>query len=129
MNFKCASVWPHRTFSKLEFSKRDIFKAPFSLFWTSQVAFKFFFDTALWCVLKKNWKISNPSSYFLWFWQYFGILWQDWISIFATTCHNLSYLWPKFRNLLCKLDFFYLKLNCNACFLSSHAELSSEKTK
>ena len=84
---------------------------------------------ALWCVLKKNWKISNPSSYFLWFWQYFGILWQDWISIFATTCHNLSYLWPKFRNLLCKLDFFYLKLNCNACFLSSHAELSSEKTK
>ena len=62
--------------------------------------------TALWCVLKQNWKITNPSSYFHWFWQYLGILLQDWTSIFATTCHILSYLGQKFDNLLCKLDFF-----------------------
>ena len=64
------------------------------------------FPTALWCVLKQNWKITNPSSYFHWFWQYLGILLQDWTSIFATTCHILSYLGQKFDNLLCKLDFF-----------------------
>ena len=76
------------------------------------------YPSPLWCVLKKNWKITNPSSYFLWFGQYLGILLQDSTSIFATTCHFFSYLGLKFDNLLCKLGFFHWKLNCNACFLS-----------
>ena len=38
--------------------------------------------------------------------QYLCILLQDWTSIFATTCHFLSYSVLKFNNLLHKLDFF-----------------------